>query len=260
MKDTRYKKSEVAQGGNSYSDPVLHKRIGDIIKSHSENPVEVREVIKEALDWKGIRSILDLGCGYGWFEEALGGRFALVAGIDTLEENRASFLKVARRISDEALFYRMHLPCPIPLDSSSFDLIVSCYSLYFFPESLPEIFRLLQPDGTAVIVTHSEAMLGEGEEFFRFRELRRLIERFSAENGEGLLRNYFALVTSIDYSNYLIFDADDGEDLAAYIRFKGDFISRDADPEEVRERLLQELRSRGSLRFNKNDRIFLVRK
>ncbi len=245
---------------SSYSDLLFHRKIGEIIRARSENKEDIRQVIKKALDWTKIASILDLGCGYGWFEEALDGRCTLIAGIDMLEENRESFLKIARPNADEALFIRMRLPAPIALASASFDLVAACYSLYFFPEVLPEVSRLLRPGGTAVVVTHSEAMLGEGEEFFRFRELKKLIRRFSAENGEALLRHYFSSVTVIDYKNSLVFAPQDSRDLSAYIAFKRVFINRDVDTAYVKERLLHELQVRGELRFNKNDTIFLVRR
>jgi len=244
----------------SYSDLSFHKKIGELIKKHSENTSDIREAVKGAIDWGNVHSILDLGCGYGWFEETLDGEFDLMIGIDYLDANEAEFLKIAGSIAKKAIFKKMHLPSPIEAQPDSFDLIVSAYSLYFFPETISEVKRVLHAKGTFLIITHSESMLEEGERFFHFKNLRKVIENFSAENGEGILRQYFKNITSIDYLNTLVFTKDDSEDLVKYIDFKREFISKDADPRLVSEKMLLELRTKRALRFNKNDRIFVVRK
>jgi len=250
----------LCDGSADYADVALHQRIARIIRTHSESRQDIRDVVRRALEWKSVRTILDLGCGYGWFEQALDGPFDLIAGIDIHEENRVAFLREAKRISGKAVFLKMRLPASIDMVSESFDLVVSSYSLYFFAQMLAEVARLLSLEGTFVVITHSEATLQEGEEYFEFRNLRRLIEQFSSENGEAKLRGYFSLVRTIDYPNSLIFQQEDSEDLAEYIDFKKGFIEQDAKPRLVAQKLLDELARRGFLRFNKNDRIFLARR
>jgi SAM-dependent methyltransferase len=204
--------------------------------------------------------MLDLGCGYGWFEEVLENRLDLVTGIDCLDENKAGFLKAAKRIAKKAMFEKLQLPVPIEMPSNSFDLIVSAYSLYFFPEAIPEAKRLLCPEGVFLVITHSESMLKEGEDFFDFKNLREVIKHFSAENGETILKRYFSRVTSIDYPNALLFTKNDSDHLARYIDFKKEFISKDVDPALVREKMLEELKTKGSVKLNKDDRIFIAKK
>ena len=244
----------------SYGDEDLHRRVGWVIKSHSTNREDIRAVVNRALNWPSVRRILDLGCGYGWLESSLNGEFEEILGVDALEKNARPFLATAHGKARKVDFRRMVLPSSLPVESDSFDLIAAVYSLYFFPGILPEVSRVLDPGGTFLTVTHSEGMLEEGEEFFHFKNLRGLIEGFSAENGEDKLRRYFRAVTYVDYSNSLVFTREDGDDLALYIAFKAEFISKDVDPTEVTERLLEELDKRGSLSFNKNDRIFLAKK
>ncbi len=244
----------------SYRDVRLHKRIGLVIKERSENKQDIRAIACKALGSKDIRSMLNLGCGYGWFEEALQKRLDLIVGVDVHEENRDDFLKAAQKTSATCLFVRSKLPAPIDMPSGSFDLIAAIYSLYFFTGMLPEVKRLLAAGGTFLSITHSEAMLEEAEEFFQFRSMRKTIERFSAENGEAVLREYFRSVLHVDYKNSLVFRAGDHDALRDYVYFKREFITGDADPEFVRERLFHELDRRGVLKFNKNDRIFLARK
>lgn len=245
---------------SSYSDSDLHRRVGEVIKAHSVNKDDIRAAAKHSLDWSTIRDILDLGCGYGWLESSLNGGFETIFGIDAFQENAEPFLSTAKLKARKTGFERITLPAPLPFESGTFDLIIAGYSLYFFPDVLPEVKRLLKPDGIFFTITHSEGMLEEGEEFFHFKNLRGLIERFSAENGEAKLRQCFSRIRYIDYMNSLVFNRGDGDDLALYIAFKAEFISKDVDPKEVTERLLRELNKRGSLSFNKNDRIFLAQK
>lgn len=244
----------------SYSDTGFHRTIGEMIKKRSENKEDIRSIAVNMIDWDGIKDVLDLGCGYGWFEDGTRGGFNLVLGIDCLAENESSFLRAARGISKTALFQKRILPCPIDMPDGSFDLVVSAYSLYFFPEEIEEVKRLLRPSGMFLAITHSESMLREGEKFFDFTNLRRVIRGFSAENGEEALRAHFQDVRYIDYRNAIVFSRYEKKDLAGYIDFKREFILRDADPEKVMITMLDELERKGTMRFNKDDRIFLARK
>ncbi len=244
----------------SYSNLDLHRKIGDIIEARSSNKEEIRSVAAGLVDWQRIRTVLDLGCGYGWFEEVLGGRLDLVCGIDYLGENREEFLRTAERIAKKAVFLQAHLPAAIDMPPESFDLVVSAYSLYFFPEMIGEVKRLLKSEGQFLTITHSESMLTEGEKYFDFSGLRKVIQRFSAENGEAQLKEHFTVTAFVDYTNTLVFGRHDGGDLSQYIEFKKEFISVDVDPELVKEKMLAELQRLGELRFNKNDRIFVAKK
>ncbi|MCX5812117.1 MAG: class I SAM-dependent methyltransferase [Proteobacteria bacterium] len=244
----------------SYADIVFHRKIGELIKKLSENKEDIRDIAKHEIKWNKTRTMLDLGCGYGWFEEVLEDGLDLVFGIDCLNENKAGFLRASKRIAKEVMFEKMQLPLPIEMPSDSFDLIVSAYSLYFFPGVMPEVKRLLCPEGIFLVITHSESMLKEGEDFFDFRNLREVIRHFSAENGETILKRYFSRVTSIDYPNALLFTKNDSGHLAQYIDFKKEFISKDVNPEVVREKMLEELKKKGIVKLNKDDRIFIARK
>ncbi len=244
----------------SYSDLDLHRKIGDIIEGHSSNKEEIRSVAAGLVDWRRTRAVLDLGCGYGWFEEVLGGRLDLVCGIDYLSENLEGFLRTAEKIAKEAVFLQARLPAAIDMPSGRFDLVVAAYSLYFFPEMIGEVKRLLSNEGQFLVITHSESMLTEGEKYFDFSGLRKVIRRFSAENGEALLKEHFAGTAFVDYPNTLVFGRSEGSDLSQYIDFKKEFISVDVNPELVKEKMLAELQRLGELRFNKNDRIFVAKK
>jgi SAM-dependent methyltransferase len=217
-------------------------------------------VAKELINLEEVHDILDLGCGYGWFEEALPNGFRSILGIDCLEANEQGFLSVAKKVATKPVFRQILLPAPIDVEAESFDLVISAYSLYFFPDVLPEVRRILRPEGAFLIITHSSSMLEEGEEFFDFSNLRQVINNFSAENGEKLLRRYFETIMMVDYTNSLVFTREEKDDLAKYIDFKREFISKDVSPAVVKAKMIYELEARGTMRFNKNDRIFVVHK
>jgi SAM-dependent methyltransferase len=244
----------------SYANLTFHRKISELIKDHSENKEDIRDIATREIKWNKTRTLLDLGCGYGWFEEGLEEGLDLVLGIDCLDENKAGFLKAAEKIAKKSLFERIQLPSPIEMPSDSFDLVVSAYSLYFFPEAITEVKRLLRPEGVFLVITHSESMLIEGEDFFNFSNLREVIRNFSAENGEAALKKYFSRIKSIDYQNALLFTKNDSDHLAQYIDFKKEFISKDVNPEVVRDKMLEELKKKGSVKLNKDDRIFIARK
>lgn len=242
----------------SYRDHDLHARVGAIIRKHSENRRDIRSVVRDAIFWPPVASVLDLGCGYGWFEEVMPGGLDLIVGIDCLPENEAPFLAAASARAREAVFRAMTLPAPTGLPADSFDLALSLYSLYFFPGAVAEIARVLKPGGFFLCLTHSTSMLEEGQHYFDFRNLRKVIERFSAENGEEFLKRHFRTVSCIDYPNALVFREGDEDSLALYIDFKREFIEKDVDPRVVRDTMLSELRRKGELSFNKNDRVFVA--
>lgn len=248
----------------SYSDQLLHAKIGQIIRTHSENKTDIRKVANGLIEWRGVQRAIDLGCGYGWFEEGMksgiGKKLKLIVGIDCLQENKPFFIQHAKEVAVDAVFLKRKLLNRIDFPADYFDLAICAYALYFFPEILSEVKRILRKGGIFLVVTHSESMLEEGKQFFDFRNLRTVIERFSAENGENILKKYFRNITAADYPNSLVFQKGDKKNLSLYIDFKREFIRQDADPDFVRETMLRELSKSGVFRLNKDDRIFLVKK
>ena len=53
-----------------------HKLTKNIISTYSTNRIDVRELALSNLDISNAEKVLDLGCGYGLFEEKLKGRLA----------------------------------------------------------------------------------------------------------------------------------------------------------------------------------------
>jgi ubiquinone/menaquinone biosynthesis C-methylase UbiE len=258
-----------------YGDVPLLKTLGRIISLHSTSPKDIREVALQSLDLSCCRTIMDLGCGSGFFARALAGRVhpdALIIGVDMCRNNEESFLKVCAEMELEATFCDSGIDMLDELDSRSVDLIICSYALYFFPESIEDIARILKPNGVFITITHSASHMVEISEIIK--ELKpgsdsfpipfeTLIERFSDENGYRLLRNWFGGVKMIEYENALVFDAENSSDLIRYIRYKKDFftpglVGNKTDfHEKLESRIRQKIIENGSVRITKNDTVFI---
>jgi SAM-dependent methyltransferase len=158
------------------------------------------------LDLAGItpgqtQSILDVGCGNGAYERALGRRghrgqrvaMDLSAGMLPLVTDAAVVLADVQAL---------------PFSGACFDPVLAPHMLYHVPDidmAAREIRRVLHPDGLFVAVTNSvsnlqelralvEAAVGTG-----WRMLRPADQRFSLENGGELLSAAFDSVARVDY-------------------------------------------------------------
>ena len=252
-----------------YQHPSAHEVVSGIIRRHSSNPRDVREVALEGRDLSGVRDILDLGCGFGFMAEEVARRVgdgALFTGVDALESNRLPFTRRVRAARREAHFVPVRLDGHLGWPAQSFDLVVASYSLYFFPRTVPEIARVLRPAGNFVCLTHSEASMRAMVRLAGVPEedapLLSLVRRFSAENGAEVLGRWFGDVTRCDYPNTLHFGLHDVEELLTYMQYK--FASMRDWPEsepELSALAAEELRRRiladgGLVALDKTDAVF----
>jgi SAM-dependent methyltransferase len=109
-------------------------------------------------------AILDIGCGFGWFE-----RFALeagarsIVGIEPSEED----LKAARRgIDDTRASFTSGSVLELPFPAETYDIVVMWEVLEHLPvgsepEALREIARVLRPDGSLFLSTPNAAVIAE---------------------------------------------------------------------------------------------------
>ncbi|MHB1345429.1 MAG: class I SAM-dependent methyltransferase [Thermoleophilia bacterium] len=214
-----------------YGIPSTHEAVSDLIRKHSTNPRDVRKQALEHHDLSNVRTVLDLGCGFGFMAQEVAGRAhpeAVVTGLDACAANWRPFVLRVRAAGRVATFRRMRLGGRLPWPGEAFDLVVCSYSLYFFPEILPEVARVLRPDGQLLAVTHSEesvrdilALVGiePGESV-----LLTLVRRFSAESGRRVLSACFENIERTEYRNALRFEVEDLDDLLTYLRFKFRFL------------------------------------
>ena len=267
---------------NTYE--IIHEHIQtkNIIKEHAINRQDIREVALGSLDLSGMRQVLDLGCGYGFFTEKLRGRLAdgaHILGIDLVDrENRAVFLKTVENIGYQGEFIRPQADIIKGMDGSRFDLVIASYSLYFFPHLIADIARVLSPGGVFITVTHSRHSLKEVTELVpRCMEImkltppqeitiNRLFQSFCMENGEEQLTPFFGKVDRILYKNDLLFSLDRINECIDYLDKKRHLIFKDVmerHPQKMEDVLssfhkmiFEYAKERGRVVLTKDDAVF----
>ncbi|UCG32217.1 MAG: class I SAM-dependent methyltransferase [Phycisphaerales bacterium] len=243
-----------------------------IIRRRSTNAADVREIALDGFDLSLAKRVLDLGCGFGFMAEAVAPRVAPeaeIVGVDVWQANQPPFLERVAAHGRRASFNCMNVGWELPWPDGTFDLVICSYSLYFFAEVLPEIPRVLTPNGTFLALTHSRrdfpalalivGLSAPGGEWLS------IISRFSAENGGSRLGRWFGQVERVNYPNTLVFGRDEIDDLLAFLHFKLPLLlpgwqPSDELPPGVCERARKLLSMRGKLVIEKNDAVFRCRK
>ncbi len=261
-----------------FNDVSAHRRAAGLIRRFSTNKRDIRQAATEDLDLRECRFILDLGCAFGSFAKSLQGRVhprATITGVDVVEACKPMFLDACRRAGMRGLFFPGGASVLKTFADRSFDLINCSYALYFFPDAVEDIARLLRRKGIFIAITHHQRNAGElidltknilrAEGHFHEKELpfETIIGRFSSENGEALLSPWFGKIKTIDYLNSLVFPPADALHLLEYFRFKSPlyFMGTGMDTEAmlalVRDYLVRVSSGKNSLTISKDDRIFI---
>jgi SAM-dependent methyltransferase len=272
------KMSEQLQIEKVFKDVHEHQRIAELIQKFSTNKGNVQKIALEGLDLSDCRQILDLGCAFGSFSEKLKGRVAadaMAAGVDIIAANKPLYLAACARASIRGRFFSTGSPVLKTFQERSFDLALCSYALYFFPEVIPEVARLLRPEGIFAVITHCRRNNGELIDLTkRTLETNGLLQekdlpleiinnRFSSDNGEALLKPWFGRVVTVDFTNTLVFTKEDTGYLLEYFRFKSPLYLTDAglDAEAVLPLILENLErasgERNGMTISKDDRIFI---
>lgn len=270
--------SEQMQIEKVFQDVHEHQRVAGLIQRFSTNKGNVLRTALDGLDLRGCRQILDLGCAFGSFTEKLKDRVAADAtakGVDIIAAYEPMYLAACRRASIQGKFFSTGSQILKTLPERSLDLVLCSYALYFFPEAIPEVARLLRPDGIFAVVTHYRRNTGELIDLTkRILEAKGLLQethlpleiitdRFSSNNGESLLKPWFGRVSIIDFKNSLVFSRDDTEYLLEYFRFKSPFYLTDTglNAEVILPMILENLEQasceQNGMTVSKDDRIFI---
>ena len=217
--------------------PGAHEAVSAIIRRRSTHAADIREVALAGVDLSRVRSVLDLGCGFGFMVEAVAPRLpagAVYTGVEACETNREPFLRRLAAAGCRGEFLGMHIEDALPWPDDSFDLVLCSYSLYFFPGVLPAVARVLKPEGMLLAVTHSTNFLRTIFPVTGVREedsaLPQLIDRFPAERAGEILRRLFDECLRTDYPNRLRFEPGQIEELLLYIQFKLPLLVAGGDP------------------------------
>ena len=108
------------------------------------------------------RDVLDVGCGYGWFEAlSLSHGATSVTGIEPTE---ADLVTVREGIQDERASFHVAGATALPFDDESFDTVVMWEVLEHLPKSseptaFSEIARVLRPGGRLLLSTPHATLL-----------------------------------------------------------------------------------------------------
>lgn len=260
----------------TFTDTKMHEAVAEIIYSHSTNKLDVRTAALNGLQLQDAKTILDLGCGFGFFTRSIKGRInqkAKILGIDKCSNYNDPYLKSCDIAGLDGDFIGAGADYLEDLPSNSYDLIICSYALYFFPDIISQIARILNNDGMFITITHSSNHLFELFSFVKntynkqknkiteYLPYEELIRNFNNENGNKLLSSYFGLVKEKDYCSALIFEKDDDENLKKYLEFKRPFYVPDFSEniiyDSIIESLCSNLRSGNSFKITKDDTIYI---
>lgn len=253
---------------SAFENPAQHAAVSDIIRRTSTNPTDVRDAVLDGLDLSFARTILDLGCGFGFMTDAVAERAApdaRIVGVDACAANERPYLERVASTGRSARFVCQWIDAQLDWPDDSFDLVLASYSLYFFPKVLREISRVLAPRGLFLTVTHTEKSC---RDLLRVAGLRgpnsrllTLIRGFSCDSAGSLLAPWFAEVERVDYHNSLTFEAPQRDDLLAYLQFKLPFLSPESQPggdlpAPLEQAVRTSLSRRGRVTLEKDDAAF----
>jgi ubiquinone/menaquinone biosynthesis C-methylase UbiE len=278
LRNVMGKKVEKSKVIKVFTDVQAHRLMTDLIRKHSTNKRDVRKVAVSELKLSDCKDILDLGCGYGFFTEMMKGRVhphALATGVDLVSGYERPFLENCAKAGIQGKFLSGSASLIKKFPAGKFDLILCSYALYFFPDLIPVISRLLSQNGIFVVITHDRNNMKEmvsvtkdvlaKNSMLKGRELplEKIISEFSSENGLNMLTPCFGQVRAIDYFNTLVFRPEDRKEITEYFLFKSPFLlsESDNDTEWVVKSLSIQFQKASFLQdgftISKNDRIFI---
>ena len=268
--------------GQAYRDLDLHQAANCIVYGHSVNRRDIRDFALRGVDFSCVHNILELGCGFGF--STLGFRGKLrpgthIVGLDIQEAYQRPFLQACESVGAIGEFHASDVAELATYPPHSFDLVFSCYSLYFFPEVVNQIARVLTESGTLIAVTHSQETLAElirhipptlesmGIKVPDLLGIQKLLRTFSSESGEELLRPSFAGVERRIFRNRLRFGPGELRHVEVYLTMKKRLLLKEvyeASPDSVgaalnsiMAALAAEAAAKGAVEFRKDDAVFV---
>jgi len=257
----------------------MHRLIEQLIRQFSTNKNDIRHVALAQADLSNCRNVLELGCAFGSFTEALRGKLpdgAKITGLDIVPQYESFFLAACRNAGYTGQFSSSGINQIKDYPRNSFDLIICSYALYFFPQMIPEIARLLKKDGVFITITHCRSNMQELVLITKLvlqqnglhdeqkpLPVEDIVSRFSGENGRELLQSSFSRIVTVDFNNSLYFRPADINFFADYFHFKSPFFLMGTKAvaslliDELMEELYKAADENDYVTMCKNDRIFI---
>lgn len=256
-----------------------HQRIETLIRQFSSNKDDIRLTALNQVDLANCRDVLELGCAFGAFTEALRGRLhpaATITGLDIVAEYEPFFLEACRRAGYSGTFSSAGVQTIKKYPPASFDLIICSFALYFFVDMIPEIARVLKKNGIFITITHDLCNMQELIHLTRktlkeqnlladnqLLPIEVILQQFSAENGEKLLHPFFGQIRKLNFKNSLVFQPWDIDFFIDYYQFKSPFflVGTNAEKNNIVNKLLHNLQDLGAvskiITMCKDDAIFI---
>lgn len=264
-----------------FSDIQAHIKSQRFIQRYSTNRTDIREFAFGDQDLKDRRNVLDLGCGFGFFSRGLKGRVypgARFTGLDLWDGYREHYLRACKDSGFEGRFLLSQTSPDSRFQAEGFDLVICSFALYFFPEIIPDIARVLTPNGKLIAITHTvphmqelidilkKVLPGAESRAVPLLPMEKLFRRFSNRNGLEMLAPSFQEVKISRFDNSLQIDSAAMAELIAYLHFKSlSFLPEDFMGDQMLfgrfiEKIKEIIVSEGCLRITKGDTVFTCQK
>jgi SAM-dependent methyltransferase len=210
---------EYADASNLNARVELHRRFGT-------NKLSWYRWVRDQLEFPCHARILEIGCGPGTLWRSNCGRIPSCWTIVLSDFSPAMLVEAKRSLQNagQSLTYRRIDAQVMPFADGSFEGVIANHMLYHLPdvkEAIRQVRRILRHGGRFYAATNGIDNVAEVREMVRhvapalpFTHNAH-IARFSLENGEPLLQEFFAHVELRRYENAL--EITEAEPLVAYV-------------------------------------------
>jgi ubiquinone/menaquinone biosynthesis C-methylase UbiE len=150
---------------NEPSQAELWNNIAENWRIQEAGAKPLYQAIISTLNFDTPKSILDIGCGTGYFLSLLEHYDAQLTGIDISDTQ----LKIAQEVLPRGLFQVANMES-LPFADNSFDYVVANNSIQFSPDTdkaLAEIYRVLKPGGQMIISLWDEPTKSDAFAYFK---------------------------------------------------------------------------------------------